>query len=227
MENYLTEEELKRLKYYAAYALSHGSEKITSITYTYDCYPEDFEPFRIKGTDIKIPIDDIQDILINIVNNYEFMEKMEDCGNVGTLIFDLDCENFILTAKLYEQVYEIGDEQEITDEIAEIDDEETRNQFISFLNEIKESGNSEDTVNFSGSGDSGDIEGYSENQIQIPKSVKNYLYRMLESHFGGWEINEGSQGNFVFNVEWEQVTLNFSYYEERDIDCELNFELKF
>jgi hypothetical protein len=38
----------------------------------------------------------------------------------------------------------------------------------------------------------------------------------LESNFGGWEINEGSDGEFVFNFHTMEITLNHTYNTEQN-----------
>jgi hypothetical protein len=34
---------------------------------------------------------------------------------------------------------------------------------------------------------------------------------MLENRYGGWEINEGSQGNFEIDLDNKEITLNHTY----------------
>lgn len=72
------------------------------------------------------------------------------------------------------------------------------------------------TVRFEGSGDSGYLNDNFENTIlTLPASIEDWCYTELENNFGGWEINEGSSGNFVFNLEDKTVTLN--YYENVEV----------
>ena len=73
-------------------------------------------------------------------------------------------------------------------------------------------------VSFAGSGDSGYIEelGYNEDDesFDVPASLTDDLYDMLSS-FGGWEINEGSQGDFEISCGQKEIILNFGgNYEE-------------
>ena len=45
------------------------------------------------------------------------------------------------------------------------------------------------------------------------------FYRMLSINFGGWEINEGSQGDCIIDMDLEQMELNFNQnYEESKSD---------
>jgi hypothetical protein len=73
-------------------------------------------------------------------------------------------------------------------------------------------------VEFNGGGDSGYIEdyGYDEkgNNHPIPASMEDFLYNMLESNFGGWEINEGSQGQFEIYNKSSEIILSIGVNEE-------------
>jgi hypothetical protein len=88
-------------------------------------------------------------------------------------------------------------------------------------------------VSFQGSGDSGFIEdnGYNqdEEQFPIPGGLEDTLYNML-SAYGGWEINEGSQGDFTVSCMEKLITLEYGQnYEEIKSNevyrSKLNYEL--
>lgn len=78
-------------------------------------------------------------------------------------------------------------------------------------------------VDFTGGGDSGYIEDNVEvvhNNDEVSNEnlddfglLENYMYEML-SDYGGWEINEGSQGRFYVNVEDRLINLFFTWNEE-------------
>ena len=68
------------------------------------------------------------------------------------------------------------------------------------------------TLRYNGSGDSGYIESsFEENGDSVPSTIEDWCYNELEDHFGGWEINEGSDGEFVFDFNNMTITLNHSY----------------
>jgi len=80
-------------------------------------------------------------------------------------------------------------------------------------------------VDFHGGGDSGYIEDNGFNVESTSGNLSNIdtnqysglddlMYDML-STFGGWEIDGGSQGSFHIDVENEEITLTFSWNEER------------
>jgi hypothetical protein len=84
-------------------------------------------------------------------------------------------------------------------------------------------------VYFNGGGDSGEIESsmsFQGGSINLPRGIEGSLYGWLESFYGGWEINEGSQGHFSFDFDEGTVQLFFEEnYEESDTDTlfEANF----
>jgi len=49
------------------------------------------------------------------------------------------------------------------------------------------------------------------NGDSVPAVVSDFCYNMLENRFGGWEINEGSQGNFEIDLDRKEITLNHTY----------------
>ena len=70
-------------------------------------------------------------------------------------------------------------------------------------------------LDYDGGGDSG----YIHNEFQptgdaVPAGIEDWCYQQLERHFGGWEINEGSDGSFIFDFKNSVVTLNHTYNTE-------------
>jgi hypothetical protein len=41
--------------------------------------------------------------------------------------------------------------------------------------------------------------------VSLRAAVEEWCYDHLESRFGGWEINEGSQGEFVFRIPDDEI----------------------
>lgn len=73
-------------------------------------------------------------------------------------------------------------------------------------------------VEFAGGGDDGQIddEGTSVDGgqlIGIDEPLMTHMYGMLEN-YGGWEINEGSQGRFYVDPTERTITLNFNWNQE-------------
>jgi hypothetical protein len=84
-------------------------------------------------------------------------------------------------------------------------------------------------VHYEGGGDSGYIESAmdmdSGNSEDIPAPFEDYLYRLL-NHFGGWEINEGSQGDIYINFDEKTITVEHgsNYEEEKRVNIPLRYK---
>jgi hypothetical protein len=72
-------------------------------------------------------------------------------------------------------------------------------------------------LKYNGGGDSGYIESDFENGEPSPGEVEEWCYQQLEENFGGWEINEGSQGEFRFDFNEKTVILSHTYNIEESI----------
>lgn len=81
-------------------------------------------------------------------------------------------------------------------------------------------------LRYNGSGDSGYIEDYFESGGSVPESVSDWCYEQLESLHGGWEINEGSQGYFIFDLNNKTVELNHTMNVEES-ESKTLYEEKF
>ena len=72
-------------------------------------------------------------------------------------------------------------------------------------------------LKYNGGGDSGYIESRFESGLRnpygesVPTEVEEWCYQQLEENFGGWEINEGSQGEFQFDFNEKTVILSHTY----------------
>lgn len=67
------------------------------------------------------------------------------------------------------------------------------------------------TAEYDGSGDEGQIEepefGSSKVSRDMVVAVEDLFYDVLEEHYGGWEINEGSFGQFRWDVHADGINL--------------------
>ena len=71
------------------------------------------------------------------------------------------------------------------------------------------------TVPYNGSGDSGWIENsFEPTNGAVPADIEHWMYDELERHCGGWEINEGSDGRFIFDFNQSVVHLEHTYNTE-------------
>ncbi len=65
-------------------------------------------------------------------------------------------------------------------------------------------------VDYSGAGDSGNIDAVhfiskkgEESEMddkEVREAVEEFAYAQLEEHYGGWEINDGSQGKMIIDM---------------------------
>jgi hypothetical protein len=76
------------------------------------------------------------------------------------------------------------------------------------------------TIHYNGGGDSGYIDStFAETHDEVPSEIENWCYDELENHFGGWEINEGSDGRFIFDFNDSNVYLEHIFNtEENQVD---------
>ena len=91
------------------------------------------------------------------------------------------------------------------------------------------------SMRFDGGGDSGSIDG-AENElgeeIDVPASFENFGYHILEKYFGGWENNQGGNGNVLLNftepgeVHWG-IEMNMNgeegFADHYDFEVKLDF----
>ena len=66
-------------------------------------------------------------------------------------------------------------------------------------------------LKYNGGGDSGYLESDFDNGERSPDEIEEWCYKQLEENFGGWEINEGSQGEFQFDFNEKTVILSHTY----------------
>lgn len=76
-------------------------------------------------------------------------------------------------------------------------------------------------LTYEGSGDSGYVKDEFENGLEVPQSVIHYCYVWLEENHGGWEIDDGSDGSFTFNLKHGTVTMYHNWYERKTKEQEL------
>ena len=94
--------------------------------------------------------------------------------------------------------------------------EKTKVNLVGAMMYLQDNGVKEIVINYSGGGDSGYLEDSFNNGDSVPAVVSDFCYNMLENRFGGWEINEGSQGRITFDF----VSDNYSVYHEWNTERE-------
>jgi hypothetical protein len=164
-----------------------------------------------------IDYEQFYDLIFEFVedNMDEFLVPFNDHGDDawGAIWCLFNYETKILTfehdVRYYESSFSV-EEGKVKQELAQ--------RLINVKNESEDLQGNVISMSFDGGGDSGSIEN-GENElgesIDIPASFEDFGYDILEKHFGGWEINEGSNGNILLNftepgeVSWAiEINLN-------------------
>jgi len=70
-------------------------------------------------------------------------------------------------------------------------------------------------IEFSGYGDSGTIDGMTTDGDDVDGRIEEFCYRMLISEHSGWEMDDGSSGNFTINFAENKIDLDFALNTER------------
>jgi hypothetical protein len=158
--------------------------------------------------------DDLKPILRKVMAQVIESNKIDsiylpdfDMINYQRVDFEIDCPNKQITVMFWFSYYGRGGENAI--EYDSVDDIERFDRWME--TDMKEIEVPEDgilTIPYNGGGDSGYIEGsFEETGDAVPAGIEDWCYRELESHFGGWEINEGSDGRFIFNFNNSTILL--------------------
>jgi hypothetical protein len=152
-----------------------------------------------------------------IQENGIFQVPDEEELNYERIDFDIDCERQQISINHWWTFYGRGDSNSVT-----WDAEEDKEMFEEWekdgvFEDLEIPNNGILTVKYNGSGDSGYIESsFEETSDGVPTSIEDWCYNQLERNFGGWEINEGSDGEFIFNFHDTTIELNHTYNTEEN-----------
>jgi len=143
-----------------------------------------------------IPI--LKKIADYIQENNLYRPAEHDDINYERIDFDIDCQRSEISVNHWYTYYDRGDSNSVTwdaEDDKEIFEDWEKDGVLEDL-EIPNDGLL--TIKYNGSGDSGYIESsFEEIGDQVPAAIEDWCYNQLERHFGGWEINEGSDGEFL------------------------------
>lgn len=199
----LTDSQIKTLKLFSYYVKSYGKNKVNTEFYVSNCELDNSSGMWYgQGAPIE-SYSEIDDVINNIIekNNLSNSIDCEYHGNL-TIWIDTDESSLEIVATSYiPETRSMGDSMEIN----EFGD--SGKELIEYM---KQHNIESCSVDFSGGGDSGEIYEYLNFGGTVPSKrmsndMNSKLYDWLEDFYGGWEINEGSQGTFTFyndgNVE--------------------------
>ena len=235
MKGILTPEEKQYLRRISNYLGSMGMqdgnieiEMDNQEEFDYDNVSWDYVTHFTNNYNADIPsglIPILQKIMKYCDDNNLIKEPFKDDMNYQRLEYDIDIDSKKINFTRLWSFYTRGDGSSLTWE-----DESGKELFGNW----EEAGVLEDltipddgilTVQYNGSGDSGYLESsFNETGDGVPAAMEDWCYRELSNNYSGWEINEGSDGQFIFNfhdmtielVHTENIEDNASdtYYEE-------------
>lgn len=204
----LTPEQIRTLKLFSYYCINNASDEVKTELHIYECtLDSDIYGFHGYNNIFIEGYEKINDLLMGLINEYNLQsEPFEECTR-AQLEIKVDCKERKLLISGMEVVYITeGDGSGYETERIEKDEE-----LSSFFDEMKSKGMGVGFVDFDGGGDSGyinekmTIDG---DDYEIPAHVQNVMYKMIQSNFGGWEMDEGSFGNFEFDFDSKELYLN-------------------
>lgn len=234
MENILTSEDKKYLRRVSNYLNSMGM-KYANIDFEVDGGYIDLEGInwdRVTHFDNNYRAD-VPDGLIPIMEKifkYINQNNLYDSPDIESINYErlethFDTDSKEISVKHYYSYYDEGDTEGLHWSVEEDEDDESIKVVFSSLDEL-EAENSQLTLRYNGGGDSGYMESYFDEGANVPAAVEDWCYDQLENNFGGWEINEGSSGYFIFDLNDKSVDMSHTNNIEEDVSNTL-FEESF
>jgi len=227
MAEILTPEEKKYLNrtcnYLASLGMTEGTINIELDSDQYDLSHEDIDwkyvqhfenNYRAELPEGLVPI-------LKKVMNYVIDEGVFDSPDMDSMSYqmigiEIDCSRKELTVTHDYSYYSRDEGSSIA-----YDSDEDKARFDKWMEEdmqdVEVPSEGILTLSYNGGGDSGYIESsFDETSDAVPASIEDWCYSQLESHFGGWEINEGSDGRFIFNFNNSTVDLDHTFNTEEN-----------
>ena len=207
----LSPEEIKAVKQFFVYIKSNGADTASidsNFEYGYISYVGGLYGDNGRSIPKFPPVEPIIEKIFDKVDTDEFEDNFH-AGENDVEFFSVDVI-FDATDKkiIVECNYSTPDEEEAFDE------DEIGN--IEIFKEYTDRGVSEIICTYNGGGDSGYVDsdmGVDGEREEVPAFLEDMCYNALSS-FGGWEINEGSQGNIVFNLKDLTISVNHTWNTE-------------
>ena len=215
-EKILTPEEKKYLgkvsRYLSSLGMKYGEINFEmdtddeEISYNPNYFPTHFDNnYTAEIPDGLVPI---LKKIIDYVDDSDLYSNLPNDGDIDYQRFEITIDGVkkeISLTHIYSYFTE-GDSMGI-----EYDDmiEEWEEKGVLNMVEIPEDGYL--NLKYNGGGDSGYIESDFDNGQPVPTEIEEWGYQQLSDNFGGWEINEGSQGEFQFDFNEKTVVLAHTY----------------
>ncbi len=234
----LTEKQIKDLKMFSKLLNSLNMED--GVTWYYQCYEGEFESLYGPTYHGRGNVSDELTFLPGSIE--EFFETIRDNFDTGNFYNEYyDTENGSLTFTIYANRNELDvmyDYYEVNTEESHIEKEfsyfsdstptwrghERDAKKLSdpaVVEELKSEYGDSCNCTYDGSGDSGwvsDEVRCSKGRLKLNEQLERICYDLLELYYGGWEINEGSNGSIDFNFEDQIVDLYHNQNVEENVD---------
>ena len=227
MKHTLSDKEKRILEVFSMYLQSNGSKvgKLRIEVQTDGDVYFDYLFWDGDGTRMRIDsYDTIDDLIQKIFDEHKdtMLDNFssEDRGSVVAIV-NSNTKTLTFKADVYVMDVSYSRTEYTFDDI----DNENIKEWFSEMEGAYTSGN----IHYEGSGDSGFIEEdivFSDNtRSDYPNQLENWMYREL-NQYGGWENNEGGQGDFHFNFDKKTIRLTHgeNYENEETYEIPLSFE---
>jgi hypothetical protein len=227
MAEILTPEEKKYLNrtcnYLASLGMTEGTIDINLDSDHYDLSHEDIDWKYVQHFDNNYRAELPEGLLpiLKKVMNYVVDEGVFESPDIESMSYqnisiEIDCSRKELTVTHDYSYYSRDEGSSIA-----YDSDEDKARFDKWMEEdmqdVEVPSDGILTLSYNGGGDSGYIESsFDETSDAVPASIEDWCYSQLESHFGGWEINEGSDGRFIFNFNNSTVDLDHTFNTEEN-----------
>jgi hypothetical protein len=219
-KNFISEEDKVVLRKVAKYLKSYNIRSGV-IQVNYDDYDSPSRIMKNLGNfsnhwNVEIPDffrPYLGEIIEKVILNLDYLDV--DSPNYDNVDFEIDTTDSRLYINRYWAYEQPGDSGGLTWG----DDTEDTELVQKLLHEIMESGAKPDSIgklqlDYSGGGDSGYLESsFSDGGGRVPANIEDWCYQVLENNYGGWEINEGSQGYFIFDTKNNNIELEHTNNE--------------
>lgn len=216
--NILTPDEklyLRRIsRYLNSYGMDDGSVEVETNE-SFDLSEIDWEDQSHFSNNYSVEVPEKLGLIFKKISDYVYENNLESKVdfsdydlNYSRVDMDIDTKKQEISLNFWCSYIESSDSEGVT-----WDDEEGEKIFQEWSNEnilenIELPKNGVLTLTYDGSGDSGYIsDSFDENSEPVPSTIEDWCYRQLENHFGGWEINEGSRGQFIFDFNNQTIEL--------------------
>jgi len=209
----INKEQQKILKRTLLHLMSYGKEKGTyTIEYSYGDSDEGQSEFSTNdySSTIHCPIpENYREMCIEIFENYIADDLDSDENN--NINFSIDTKKKVFDIEIFTQIMR-EERQGQSFSLGELPDE-VKNT----LNKLKSKNIKSVEARYTGSGDSGGIDDwmidgeYTSGYADDFGALEDFCYDELGSNYGGWEINEGSQGSFYFYPFDEENAVELSH----------------